>query len=214
MIDFNNNHITFQGQLIARTEQVRNHIQANFSLPNQVEVTLNVIPEEAGTITISTVTPDIYPWQGVYFNGVPVRIEVQANEDYNFSHWGDNGLIADTLNPVFQDMLGADDLAFNAFFNPIPTTGITPPEVSAKFSCYPNPVLNRLHLVDHTGSLSANTSYQIVDLNGRIMKEGTLSVLEKETTIDLGSIQPAVYLLRVYNPKEILELMRFVKIER
>lgn len=214
MTDFNNNHITFQGQLMARTEQVRNHIQNNFSLPNQLEVTLNVIPEEAGTITISTITPDVYPWQGVYFNGVPVRIKVQANEGYNFSHWGDNGLISDTLNPVFLDTLGTDNIAFNAFFDPIPTTGITSPETPSEFTCHPNPVLNRLYLVNHAGSLSANAYYQVVDLNGRIMKDGALSVLEKETTIDLSSIPPAVYLLRIYNQKETLELMRFVKIER
>jgi len=53
-----------------------------------------------------------------------------------------------------------------------------------------------------------------VDLNGRIMKEGVLSFLEKETPIDLSSIPPAVYLLRVHHANETLGLMRFVKIER
>ncbi len=46
MINFHNNHLIFTNQLSLRTEQVRNHIQSNFSLPNQVEVTLNVFPTE------------------------------------------------------------------------------------------------------------------------------------------------------------------------
>jgi len=213
MLDFHNNHLVFQSQLSLRTEQVRNHIQSNFSLPNQIDLTLNVYPEDAGKIHISTITPETYPWQGVYFNGVPVRIEAIADEGYNFSHWGNNDLITDTLNPVFLDILDADEISFHAFFDPNPTTGTTVKQAPSSYSLYPNPAINRLYLVTNTANLSANTSYQILDLNGRIVKDGNLSSVINETIIDMGAIPSSVYLLRVYNSNETIKLMRFVKID-
>ncbi|HPF91008.1 MAG TPA: CotH kinase family protein, partial [Flavobacteriales bacterium] len=73
---------SFRNELALRTPVVRDDIQQFFGLPRQVDVTLNVIPEGAGTIHISTLHPDTYPWEGVYFDGVPVGITAEAAPGY------------------------------------------------------------------------------------------------------------------------------------
>lgn len=87
MNSFYENHLVFQSQLECRTEQVRNHLQNNYGLDNQVELTLEVQPEGAGRIQINTITPSELPWSGIYFDGVPVTITAIPNPGYEFSFW-------------------------------------------------------------------------------------------------------------------------------
>ncbi|MBI4648806.1 MAG: lamin tail domain-containing protein [Bacteroidia bacterium] len=63
------------------------YIQQEFELNKQVSVTLNVYPPNAGTIKISTIIPDKYPWSGIYFDGAPVEITAFPNPGYEFSFW-------------------------------------------------------------------------------------------------------------------------------
>lgn len=65
----------------------RQHIQEYFGLNGQAEVTLDVQPEGAGVIKISTVIPDAYPWSGIYFDGSPVTITAIPNPGFSFDHW-------------------------------------------------------------------------------------------------------------------------------
>ncbi len=92
MSSFINNHQTFLSELSVRTEQVRNHIQSNFSLTSQVDVTLDVYPAGAGKIKISTIIPTTLPWTGVYFNGNPVEITAIPNIGYEFAYWDTNAI--------------------------------------------------------------------------------------------------------------------------
>jgi hypothetical protein len=212
MIDFNNNHLTFQNQLSLRTEQVRNHIESNFSLPNQVDLTLNVYPEGAGKIHISTITPETYPWQGVYFNGVPVKIEAIAAEGYIFINWGNNGIITDTLNPVFLDTLNAETINFDAYFDYFTTAAKTVTQGVSNFSFFPNPALNKLYLINNTDHSPSNITFHIMDLSGKIITEGNLSNVNKESIIDIKSLPASLYLMQLFDSNGSVELMRFVKI--
>jgi hypothetical protein len=207
---FHNNHVKFRSQLSLRTEQVRNHIQWHFNLPNQVDVNLNVYPPGAGNINISTITPDEYPWQGVYFNGVPVKIEAIPAEGYAFIHWGSNGLIADTLNAVFLDNLNATDISFDAFFEDL-TTSVSTLVKTTDFSIFPNPSYHFLYLRNNSGQ-PAGLKYQIIDVNGRVIMEGNLKSGGTETRIQVSSIPSSVYILRITNAHEIVNQLRFVKI--
>ncbi len=68
-------HLIFSEDLLCRPENMRNHIQSSFSLPQQVSVNLDVYPSNAGKIEISTITPNSYPWNGIYFDGIPIQLE-------------------------------------------------------------------------------------------------------------------------------------------
>jgi len=81
-----------------RNEFVRNQMLGEFGLVKPVDVTLDVYPKGAGTITISTITPDLLPWKGVYFDGAPVNVVAHANPGFTFLKWDTNPFIADSMN--------------------------------------------------------------------------------------------------------------------
>lgn len=105
MTQFDQAHQTMLNELTRRPANVRSHLKSNFNLAKTVTVTLNVDPPGSGTIRISTIKPDGYPWIGTYFDGVPVKIEALPNPGYAFANWDINALVKDAANPVFLDKL-------------------------------------------------------------------------------------------------------------
>jgi hypothetical protein len=132
-------HQTMLNELNGRTAYVRNHIQNNFSLPKQVTINLNVLPAGAGKIKISTVKPDNYPWTGIYFDGVPVKIEAIANPGYTFVNWNSNPLLSSLSNPVFLDTLTLTTTNFTANFL---SNGETNKVTIAEINYNSSPLLN------------------------------------------------------------------------
>lgn len=211
MIGFNNDHLTFQSELICRNTQVRNHVQSGFSLPKQVDLTLDVYPFGAGKIHISTIEPTDYPWQGVYFDGVPVKIEAIPNPGYTFSYWENNGLIGDTLNAVFNDTLTLATTGFVAHFN-ASSIGINEAtDLSFEFSLFPSPAQNSITVLNNSETFISGLSFEITDLNGRVLQSGNLNNQSKQTTIDIQTLSNAVYIVRIKNKKDSVKSLRFVK---
>ncbi|MFZ5554426.1 MAG: chitobiase/beta-hexosaminidase C-terminal domain-containing protein [Bacteroidota bacterium] len=208
MLDFYMNHFTFQSQLNQRSDYVRDDIETHFNLPNQVDLTLDVIPNGAGKIHISTIEPDAYPWNGIYFNGVPVKIYAIANPGYTFSHWGNNGLITDTLNYIFLDTLQASTISFDAYFE---QTNISVEELEmAEFSVYPNPANNMLYIVSKQQQSGAD-AYEITDLAGKIIKSGTLNPAGGKAAISVESLPVSMYFITVRQKGKGIQTIRFVK---
>ncbi len=123
MTDFIERHNEFQFQLSERNAQVRNHIQNNLSLADQVEVTLNAVPAGAGKIKISTIIPGPLPWTGVYFRGNPVTISAIPNPGFEFAYWDTNAVLSaiDTLDSLKLNI--TTDAVFNAVFTSTPYVG-------------------------------------------------------------------------------------------
>lgn len=210
MNEFYNNHLVFQSELLCRSEQVRNHIANHFQLPQQVDLTLEVNPPGAGSIRVSTVIPSTYPWQGVYFDGVPVQIEAFPNEGYEFLYWDANDLIEDTLNAVFNDTLVANATTFTANFEIV--TGL--PVVnssSTEFSLYPSLAENEVHIVHQLTGASADLGFQLIDSRGLIIQNGVLNSPSGETLVDIRSLPPAIYFIRIQGNSGVLTNLKFVK---
>ncbi|MFH2140820.1 MAG: CotH kinase family protein [Bacteroidota bacterium] len=105
-----------------RAAPARNYIEDEFSLNKQVNVTLNVYPQGAGKIQISTIIPDSYPWSGIYFDGVPVEIKALPNPGYEFAFWQSPILIPSPNNNQ-SVMLNIDtNDVFTAYFFGQPDT--------------------------------------------------------------------------------------------
>ncbi len=102
-----------------RSDYVRNHIEWNFDLEGQVNLTLEVVPPEAGRIHISTLKIYDTPWSGIYFNGVPVNITAEAATGFTFSHWGYDPLIPDTLAAAMEVNF-TDNAFLTAYFTGSP----------------------------------------------------------------------------------------------
>lgn len=74
----------------------RLHLMNEFNLTAAHEVTLDVSDTLAGHVSINTITildttvgvPESpYPWQGIYFQNVPISLKAHANPGYQFLHW-------------------------------------------------------------------------------------------------------------------------------
>jgi hypothetical protein len=102
MIQYANNLTTFKNELKNRTNVVRNNIVSNYSLSGYYSLELNVKPAEMGFINLNTITPEVYPWTGTYFAGVPVSMEAVGIGNYVFDFWEANPFITDVKNPKIQ----------------------------------------------------------------------------------------------------------------
>ncbi|MCW3104643.1 MAG: hypothetical protein JWO09_3083 [Bacteroidetes bacterium] len=123
MLSFNDTRLVY----------ARNHIEEQFSLVKQVDVTLNVVPAGAGTIKISTITPESLPWSGVYFDGVPVTITATAKPGYEFEYWAaNNNLAGNTISRAITLNVDSSD-TFTAHFKVLENN----------LSVYPNPFGNQ-----------------------------------------------------------------------
>ncbi len=118
-----NNHNSFLDALSQRTEQVRNHIEFNFEMLDQVEVSLDVLPVGAGKIKISTVVPDSLPWSGIYFHGNPVRLTAYPNPGYIFAYWEPNVVTGQALEEASIEADMSSDVLFTAVFEPTDVEG-------------------------------------------------------------------------------------------
>ncbi len=126
MNNFNNTMTNMLNWNNSRIGGARNVIQSQFGLAGQVTYTLDVQPAGAGRIHISTIEPSEaeYPWSGVYFKGVPVRITAVPNPGYTFNHWAPNSIFnTDNVNQVL-DIDPTGNAAFTAWFEGSPVANI------------------------------------------------------------------------------------------
>lgn len=202
------NHEAFLDDLAARTPYVRDDIQQFFALPRQVDVTLDVHPAGAGKIHISTLQPDNYPWEGVYFDGVPVRIEAVAEPGFIFHHWGTHFLIADTTNAIFLDTLAAAVIDFDAYFEPdFSSIG---EHAEHHFSLLPNPTTDMITVIGNE-AYTAETRYEVVDPRGVLVAMGTWPAAQQRSSLDASGLAHGVYQLRLFNGQR-REVLSFVKL--
>ena len=116
----------------ARPAIQRDHIRLQFGITSNVNATLNVSNTNHGYIKMNTIavtegTPGIvsnpYPWTGVYFNGVPVKLKAIAKPGYVFSGWSGASI---STNPEIT-VTPTADFSITANFIPDATYEISVP---------------------------------------------------------------------------------------
>ncbi len=79
-----------------RPDIQRQHIIHKFELDGSYSLEVDVSDQKHGFVRVNTIdihdeTPGIeqqaYPWSGIYFNDMPLRLEAIAASGYVFSHW-------------------------------------------------------------------------------------------------------------------------------
>ncbi|MBT7653372.1 MAG: T9SS type A sorting domain-containing protein [Flavobacteriales bacterium] len=108
-----------------RLNPARNNVINSLGLPGRVDLLLDVFPNGAGKVKISSTFPETFPWTGVYFKGCPVHIEAIPNEGFGFIEWQSNthinqGAMDDYSQTVNLELLYDDE--FKAIFQPCPNT--------------------------------------------------------------------------------------------
>jgi hypothetical protein len=108
--------------MMKRPPYAREDIVEVFGFEGMVDLCLEVSPPQAGKIKINTVIPGYYPWQGIYYMGVPVTLTAIANPGYVFDHWQSNTYLQNndtsryiSFNPTVSDTFKA---VFNGSYQP------------------------------------------------------------------------------------------------
>jgi hypothetical protein len=101
----------------------RSHIRSKFAISANINVTLNVSDAAAGYIKMNTIdvkdgtdgiSGNPYPWTGVYFSNIPVKMKAIANPGYVFSHW--EGFVNGTTDEI--TVTSGSAYAVTAVFTP------------------------------------------------------------------------------------------------
>ena len=125
------NMTIFKSELTSRSTAVRKHIVSNFKVAGQYNIELQVQPANAGLIQVNTISPEVYPWTGTYFSGVPIRMEAKGTGNYVFDGWVTNTIIKDVKNPVIDADVKISGYKFIAKFRlQTPADAVTISEIN------------------------------------------------------------------------------------
>lgn len=94
-----------------RADTMRMFINDKFLLGGNKSLEFNISDNQAGKIKINTITPDIYPFKGTYFNSLAIEVEAISNKGYKFVKWSDG----EKSNP--RKILPKDIDSITAVFN-------------------------------------------------------------------------------------------------
>ena len=205
---FVTNHEVFQEQLSCRDSVVFEQLQAAFNLVKKVGIELDVLPVNGGKIALNTIQPNDYPWNGFYFDGVPISMIPVAQPGYEFSHWIPTAFVNDTLQDTLSTNITANFAFFTAVFKLIPP----PPDgPNIHFTVAPNPSNGTFVLSHDNKTLAGGCTYEIFDLSGRIIAKGTVNNTALETPISIPEMRSAIYILRVQKNEEVLSTFKVLK---
>ncbi len=171
------------------------HVQDYFGLSKQADVHLNVYPPKAGRIGLNSLSLKAFPFEGIYFEDVPISLNVSENPGFRFSHWETNhgDLNANSASLSFQPTDGDTLTAIftgNATYTP--------------FDVYPNPA-NESVSVSFILSNKQKVGIFLIDPDGRTEHRLYADVLHggtHELQIDLPKKLSGVFLLTLLTEDE------------
>lgn len=131
MTQYARNLVIFKNELNRRSSIVRTDIQEYFTLTGIHSLELQVLPAGAGVIQINTITPQSYPWTGIYFGGAPVKMEAKGTGNYVFDGWESNPYVEEVNNPIVEADIRQGGYKFVAKFKlKVPEQAITISEIN------------------------------------------------------------------------------------
>lgn len=128
---------------------------------------------------------------------------------------GSSGSVTYSIGQVFFAYNGetnynvSEGIQFAELSNTLSTTENSI-EPTAEIFIFPNPTTDFV-TVDLKGYILENgqQSYQLYDLQGRILKQNTIN--QTETQIDLNDLSSSIYMLQVYVDNKVLKTFKIVK---
>jgi len=215
MNDFYDRHLQLRDDLICKSqvmhEQVENilnlQVENILNLDGQFELTLNTVPEGAGVIHLNTIMPNEYPWQGIYYKGIPVSLTVEANEGYEFVNWIDNGLITDNQNPEWSGAIDLDEINFTALFEE--TVSIDElNNAPTALHVYPNPTKGNLFIENNERPIK---HWEIYTAQGKLIAKSKNNFAIHQSQTDVSDFVAGIYLLKIQYADGGVENKRWVK---
>ena len=93
----------------------RIHLKSQFQLGNQLEIKVEIDDPGTGTVRVNSVVPQKYPFSGIYFKNLPIRLTAIPAPGYKFEKWQMGSLVSNSVS-IDYDM--AEARVFKAVFVP------------------------------------------------------------------------------------------------
>lgn len=189
--------------VLNRPEFARNFIEQNFNLQNQVNLRLDIYPPNAGKIHLNTLEIDNFPWNGIYFNGVPVKVSIEQNPGYRFKYWeSKSGEIYRNKNPNLEFNFENDAILIAHFEG-----NLTIPEIQL----VPNPAKQNVILRFYS-DVFGEAEIKIYNALGKKVLEIPTSEINiglNEITLELNNLIPGIYFVQLasLNRNQTLKLV-------
>jgi hypothetical protein len=108
-----------------RPEFVIQHLMDHFGITERIDLTVSTDLDQGwirvNSIDINPSTPGIsaetYPWTGMYFQGIPIRLEALPREGYEFSHWSGTGIDSENQNNRILTITPSGDMTLEAHYS-------------------------------------------------------------------------------------------------
>ncbi len=97
-----------------RTNFARTHVQQRFGLPGTFNVSVDVAPSSSGTVLLNSIVPPSYPFPGVYFKNVPIKLTAIPKPGYKFVRWEGSVVSTNATIDFSQNTTGTFKAVFQA----------------------------------------------------------------------------------------------------
>lgn len=118
--NWENNYLTIKFFSNDRPVTARSHLQTRFGLGSLLNLYLTISSPGTGSIKLNSIIPKKYPFSGVYFKNLPVKLTAIPAPGYKFVRW--EGNFVSTSATIDFDMSSAG--SFNAVFEPALVTDV------------------------------------------------------------------------------------------
>jgi CotH kinase protein/Secretion system C-terminal sorting domain/Chitobiase/beta-hexosaminidase C-terminal domain len=167
----------------------RSHIVSEFNLPKTVDITLDVVPKGAGKIHLNTITAPQLPWTGVYFDGVPVTMEVIPAEGYQFLYWKNYPLLTGPNYKRLENIMVSENTHFIAYLEQINATN--EPTKGESIRLFPNPSNDCVTIKTE----KKIETLEVLDMNGKLILQQHPN--QNMVTLDLRQLSAGQYQINV-----------------
>lgn len=122
-----------------------------------------------------------------------------------------DGSVSYSIGQVFYSSLSSDEnYVTEGIQQPLVTytTKIDKKEKDFKVVAYPNPVVNYF-TIEASSYTNRSLNYQIMDLNGRLLKEDQIK--KSGSKVDISRFSAAIYLVRISDNGQHIKTIKIIK---
>ena len=176
-----------------RPAYARQYLLEYFGLVSEDLITVHTFPQNAGAVEINTisVSKDQMPWNGYYFNEIPIQLSVIPEPGFTFKHW-ESSLSAEKISSDLSITVHPrNGEIFSAVFEHSPS--------KFNLSLFPNPVSDVLTL-NFNAPNSGNVQINIYDAIGRQLFSLTDQIIitgDNEMELNINQLDQGIFIIEV-----------------
>jgi hypothetical protein len=181
-----------------RPTYLRQHIVNHFNLTGEYNLTLDVSDTLHGNIQVNHILIDqntvgisgpTYPWEGIYFNNIPITLKAIPAPGYHFVKWRETGSSDDSIV-----VSNSSDQTYTAEFEL--DKGFMPTGLNIRI--YPNPAQTSFKI--YANDLDKGTiSVKLIDMLGKVFYSGSFDKPSQsiEVDVNISGIPAGIYIVNL-----------------